>query len=103
MSDIKVGDRVRVVSEYTDGTGSINGRVGAITRIDSGDVVFPYRVLLDGDSEYDATWVYEVRPLEHTPAHADRESLVTLAKTLLAGTPHTVADIIAMANFLAGE
>ncbi|CAM5410642.1 hypothetical protein SMICM304S_11447 [Streptomyces microflavus] len=36
-------------------------------------------------------------------AHADRESLVTLAKTLLAGTPHTVADIIAMANFLAGE
>jgi hypothetical protein len=98
MSDIKVGDRVRVVRKYQVGESDYDGQHGTVTRLDVGDH-YPYYVQCDGQGF--SVWMHEVQPL--TPAtYGDRESLVTRAKTLLAGTEHTGADVVAMAAFLAG-
>ncbi|OSC76476.1 hypothetical protein B5180_01595 [Streptomyces sp. BF-3] len=95
MSDIKIGDRVEVtVYRRNDDWGV--GWVGNLEKIDSDDV--PYLVRrADGDT----VWAVEVRKVD--TGRIDREALVSRAKELLAGTPHTVTDIINMANFLAGE
>ncbi|KDQ65666.1 hypothetical protein [Streptomyces sp. NTK 937] len=100
MNNINVGDRVRIIREYKHRPGPFVGQVGTLTALDPGDDVFPYCVMLDGDSA--ATWFHKVEPL-NSLSDADRESLVARAKELLADTPHTVADIITMAEFLAGE
>ncbi|WP_327712432.1 hypothetical protein OG912_32425 [Streptomyces sp. NBC_00464] len=98
MSDIKVNDRVRVVREYSTSESDYDGKYGTVTRLDVGDH-YPYYVQCDGQ-DY-SVWMHEVQPLE--PAtNGDRESLVFHAKSLLAGTEHTGADVIAMAAFLAG-
>ncbi|MFG2292007.1 hypothetical protein [Streptomyces sp. NPDC048603] len=88
------GARVRRVADHS--------RMGTVDDVDSGDPVMPYHVKWD-DDEY-GVWVY-AEDIEAVPAPstADRESLVTRAKELLAGTAHTGADVVAMAAFLAGE
>lgn len=99
MSNIKVGDRVRVVREYSTGESDYDGKHGTVTRLDVGDH-YPYYVQCDGQGY--SVWMHEVQPLE--PAtHGARESLVTRAKELLKDTAHDGADVIAMAAFLAGE
>ncbi|WP_069752912.1 hypothetical protein [Streptomyces sp. EN16] len=98
-NDVKVGDRVRIVQEFLHSEGQHVGKAGVLTEFDRGDDTYPYCVLLDGDS--DSTWFHRVERLA-APA-SDREALVTRAKELLDGTPHSVTDIINMANFLAGE
>lgn len=98
MSDVKVGDRVRVVHEFAGGGWSgYDGKMGVVLAVDVGDT-YPYDVKVDG--EECTVWMHEVERLESAPT--DRESLVTRAKSLLAGTEHTGADVIAMAAFLAG-
>ncbi|WP_097964551.1 hypothetical protein [Streptomyces sp. or20] len=97
---VRIGDTVTIVRPEGCCDPEYRGRVGVLTDVDNTDC--KYRVRVEG-AERDIVWSYEVRPLEPTPARADRESLVTRAKELLTGTPHTVTDIIAMANFLAGE
>jgi hypothetical protein len=98
MADIKIGDRVRIVSEYTDRAGRHVGRLGSVRHVDPDDRELRYSVLMDGDEESD--WFHEV---ELVSGVANREAHVTRAKELLTGTPHTVEDIIRMARFLAGE
>ncbi|WP_405927860.1 hypothetical protein OG554_03435 [Streptomyces griseus] len=100
MSDVKVGDRVRIVAEYRDIPSDLDGKEGVLAKIDQYDTVYPHFVRVDG-SEF-ATWVHRAEAASPR-AGTDREALVTRAKELLTGTPHTVADIIAMAAFLAGE
>lgn len=96
MADIKVGDRVRVVSEYEDSAGRHADKTGTVDRVDLNDRCLPYRVALDGE---DADWVYSVERI----GAGDRERHVTRAKELLADTVHTGDDVIRMARFLAGE
>ncbi|MFB8071076.1 hypothetical protein [Streptomyces californicus] len=96
MSDVKVGDRVEI-TKYRDYDDYANGLTGVVRQVDSDDV--PFLVATDTEGEL---WVREVHKLD-APATSDREALVTRAKELLTGTPHTVTDIINMANFLAGE
>ncbi|WNI28607.1 hypothetical protein [Streptomyces sp. ITFR-6] len=103
MSDITVGDRVRVVREYENTPGRHAGAVGSVVSIDNRDDRFPYEVRTDGGVNGEGLWVHEVELLDSvSSAAADRESLVTRAKSLLAGTEHTGADVVAMAAFLAG-
>lgn len=97
MSDIKVGDRVRVVREYPDEASVYDGKAGTVQAIDG--TTYPYNVLVDGEGYPE--WMHEVEPLSAPPSPTDRESLVTRAKSLLAGTEHTGADVVAMAVFLA--
>ncbi|MCQ6554741.1 hypothetical protein NPS70_16270 [Streptomyces sp. C10-9-1] len=101
MTDIKPGDRVRIVSEYVTEPGRYAGQYGTVCRVDGDDLTFPYGVLLDG--EEGCEWFHSVELVEPGPADLTRADLVVKAKELLAGTPHTAADIIAMARFLAGE
>lgn len=96
MNDIKVGDRVKV-TQYRRHDDYGNGRIGVVLQIDTDDVPFLVKT-----EDYGQMWASEVCKLD-TATGTDREALVTRAKELLAGTPHTVADIIAMASFLAGE
>ncbi|MGW1547468.1 hypothetical protein [Streptomyces sp. NPDC002346] len=98
MSDIKVGDRVRVVHEYRYDTGSYDGAAGVVEQIDAGDE-YPYLVALEDAGR--SVWMHAVDRIEEAPS--DREALVARAKELLKDTPHTGADVIAMAAFLAGE
>ena len=101
MADIKVGDKVRVVSEFLADAGPHAGKAGTVTRVDSTDTVYPYLVRLDGDS-YDE-WFHAVELLNSLTSNENRSAFVTRAKELLTGTPHSVDDIIRMARFLAGD
>ncbi|MFJ6237988.1 hypothetical protein ACIQH0_28360 [Streptomyces griseus] len=94
--DVKVGDRVEI-TKYRDYDDECNGWSGVVVQIDTDNIPFLVRTSEEGD-----VWAQEVRKLD-TPTAIDREALVTRAKELLADTLHTVDDIIAMANFLAGE
>jgi len=102
MSDIKVGDRVRIVRVYRYSTDSMHvGDTGTVTEVDTDDHSLPYNVRLDGESY--ALWVHSVELIApEPPATNDRETLVARAVELLKDTPHTGADVIAMAAFLAG-
>lgn len=93
---IEIGDRVEI-TKYRDYDDDCNGWTGIVVQLDTDSIPYLVRTVEDGD-----VWAQEVRKLG-VPAATSREALVTRAKELLAGTPHTVADIIAMANFLAGE
>ncbi|MFE7397989.1 hypothetical protein [Streptomyces sp. NPDC057557] len=103
MSDIKVGDRVRVIREFqhTAGNNYYSGRTGTVTEVDTCDPSLPYNVRLD---EADGTelWVYSVERIAPEPMPMDRDALVARAKEHLAGTTHTADDIIRLAEFLAG-
>ncbi|MYW28211.1 hypothetical protein [Streptomyces sp. SID2119] len=92
---IEIGTRVR----FTRGH-SRAGQVGIVDDVDAFDDNSPYRVV-DDEGEF-LGWTGDVEPVTSASSDQHREALVTRAKELLAGTPHTVADIIAMANFLAG-
>ncbi|MFF6928309.1 hypothetical protein [Streptomyces californicus] len=94
MSDVKVGDRVEI-TQYRRNDDYGNGRTGVVLQIDTDDVPF----LVETDTR-GQMWACEVRKLDAPTA--TREALVTRAKELLADTPHTVIDIINMANFLSG-
>ncbi|MGP3750840.1 hypothetical protein [Streptomyces sp. IBSNAI001] len=100
MTDIKAGDRVRVVREFRYSPGSYAGSVGVLITTDDEDSSLPYEVRLDGESE--TAWFHLVELETGTAAASDLEALVTRAKELLAGTDHTASDIIRLAEFLAG-
>lgn len=95
MSDIKVGDRVRFIEPHR-----MAGHEGDVAVVDNLDDDAPYKVVAD-DGAF-LSWTSRVVPADPEPV-TDRESLVWRAKSLLTGTPHNGADIIAMAAFLAGE
>ncbi|GAB3830075.1 hypothetical protein [Kribbella italica] len=57
---VKVGDRVRIVREFEEGTSRYDGRPGTLTRIDPDSQAFPYSVTLD-DGDYDI--FFQVEPL----------------------------------------
>lgn len=97
MADIKVGDRVEITKDR-DWTSEDVGRQGVVTDADYGDDL-PYKVKLD---DGDDVWFMDVRKVER-PAPTSREAAVSRAKELLTGTDHTGADVIRMAEFLAGE
>lgn len=99
MTDIRIGDRVRIVSEYRDNPGRHVGRAGVVRYVDDEDSELRYSVLLDGDEDSD--WFHAVAIVD--AKGADRSAFVTRAKELLSGTPHTVDDIIRVARFLASE
>ncbi|MEV4939616.1 KOW motif-containing protein [Streptomyces zaomyceticus] len=85
MADIKVGDRVRVVSEFEDERGRHAGKLGVVDRVDSDDRYLPYRVALDGEG---SDWVFSV---ERTSTPTSRDACATRAKELLTDTDHTIA------------
>ncbi|MFD5198857.1 hypothetical protein ACFWM7_01540 [Streptomyces sp. NPDC058375] len=92
---IEIGTRVRFTEDH-----SRAGQVGIVDDVDAFNGNEPYRVV-NNEGEFLA-WTGDVEPATSAMV-ADREALVARAKELLADTPHTVADIIAMAAFLAGE
>ncbi|GAA3018767.1 hypothetical protein [Streptomyces fulvorobeus] len=116
----QIGDRVRVIQGDPHASGDdFAGRVGKLIADDGAHDRIPFLVRF-GPGEHgdvDGQWycakveiVDESTP-EAPPAEAltfttraaiDRETFVARAKSLLAGTDHTGADVIAMAAFLAG-
>ncbi|MEV7250269.1 hypothetical protein [Streptomyces cyaneofuscatus] len=91
---IEIGTRVRFTRDH-----SRAGQVGIVDDVDAFDDNSPYRIV-DDEGEF-LSWTGDVEPVTSVSS-SDREALVTRAKELLAGTPHSVTDIINMANFLAG-
>ncbi|MBT2412692.1 hypothetical protein J7I94_19355 [Streptomyces sp. ISL-12] len=88
---VKVGDYVEVTKDR-DWTSEDVGKRGCLLSIDSDDI--PYEV--DG-----VGYVMEVRRID-APASSGRASLVTQARSALEGTAPSAADIIRLAEFLAG-
>ncbi|MFD5160995.1 hypothetical protein ACFWMJ_23450 [Streptomyces hawaiiensis] len=97
---IKVGDRVDIVRAEACSRHE-EGRTGIVDEVDRDDPHLPYRIV-DEAGDFIA-WVKEVRKVdEPEPAPAFTfATLVDEAKRLLAGTPHTAADIITLARDLA--
>jgi hypothetical protein len=93
MADIMIGDRVEI-TRYRRYDDEFVGQTGIVTQVDSDST--PYLVLTADEGEI---WAEDVRQV----AGSDREALVARALELLKNTPHTGADVIAMAAFLAGE
>lgn len=125
----EVGDTVRVLKDdSTNRTGQYVGKVGRLKSVSARSRV-PFRVEFgDGSGRHgdrdNGTWhVAEVERVAGDPAPlADwerdlldsasaprvpvvslRGDLVTQAKALLSGTPHTAADLLRLAEFLAAE
>ncbi|WP_435613258.1 hypothetical protein [Streptomyces sp. bgisy159] len=95
---VKVGDLVEIV-KYRSYSSEYEGLTGRVTAIDEDDL--PYLVDTNDAGE---VWAVEVRKVsEPAPACPGREALVSKAKSLLADTPHTAADLLRLAEFLAGE
>jgi hypothetical protein len=90
---VKVGDLVEITKDR-DWTSEDVGRRGLLTQIDEDDSL-RYRVKLDDGGE---VWFMEVRKV----ATSSRADLVTRARSALEGTNPTAADIIRLAEFLAG-
>lgn len=89
---VKVGDYVEV-TKYRNCDSRYVGKRGRVTTVDNDDI--PYRVEFDDGV---AAWTMEVRKVSAPPAGP--ASLVDQAKTLLAGTSPTAADIVAMVRIL---
>lgn len=96
MEAIKIGDRVEVTKDR-DWTSRDVGARGVVKQIDDDSV--PYLIECDNAEEM---WVMEVRKID-TALAVDRASYVERAKALLSDIGHSCADIIRLAEFLAGE
>ncbi|MFI7096384.1 hypothetical protein [Streptomyces lydicus] len=105
---VKVGDRVVVVAEYSDGTGYYVGVYGQVAEIDAGDPEFPYRVVVDG-TPY-SVWVHSVRLENEEPTQTDstpasvapeRRAFLEEARSLVGSID--VGQLLEVARFLAGE
>jgi hypothetical protein len=101
---VKVGDRVRITRNHVmDGDENL-GTVGQLSRIDAGDLVYPYLVELPDGIEWWCVKVELVDAPEPAPVDAPSSAfagLVTQAKQLLEGTAHNGADIITLAREMA--
>ncbi|MGW1268149.1 hypothetical protein [Streptomyces sp. NPDC002491] len=93
------GDYVEV-TKYRTRDRRYVGKRGRLTDIDTDDI--PYRVEFD---DGDTAWAMEVRKVNATTPADRPAALVEQAKSLLAGTSPTAADIVAMVRVLtdAGE
>lgn len=92
---LKVGDRVEIVRATWM---SDNGKTGVLDTIDPSDPDLPYRVV--DDNGVFIAWAEEVRKLEEPATPSGFPAYVEQAKTLLAGTDHTGADVIRLAELL---
>lgn len=96
MGDIKVGDTVRITS-YRSYSTTYVGLVGTVVQIDDDGI--PYLLSVPSEGEL---WAEKVERVSG-PTSSTRDELVTRARGLLIDTNYTAADLIRMAEFLAGE
>ncbi|MFE7624294.1 hypothetical protein [Streptomyces sp. NPDC057509] len=105
----KLGDTVRITQEYSNAPGPFAGMTGTLVKIDPQDSNLPYMVRGNGGTTWENVWAHAVKVVETVKPVAEgavvpsRDALVARAKEHLAGTPHSAADIIRLAEFLMGE
>ncbi|MET7939693.1 hypothetical protein [Streptomyces sp. NPDC005302] len=98
---IRVGDRVEILPSRQNTTTA--GRVGVVTSIDVYDDQLPYRIATEDPDPQFVAWASQVRKIGAPPASSDaRDDTFSRAKLWLVDTEHTAADIIRLAEFLAG-
>ncbi|MGW2950733.1 hypothetical protein [Streptomyces eurythermus] len=104
---LKVGDRVVITGDLFK---SLVGKRGKLAEIDERDTEYPYLVRTDGSTS-GGVWVEAVRreddveqpaPAPEPPANPFAAH-VEEAKRLLTGTEHCGADVIRLAEILAGR
>lgn len=93
---IRVGDYVEITT-YRSYDHRYDGYKGKVTELDIGDGI-PYLVNTDTDGE---VWAVDVRKVDEPSTNGTRSRCVDQARTALAGTNPTAADIIRLAEFLA--
>jgi hypothetical protein len=100
---VKVGDSVNilrpesVLPEY-------RGVVGVLTRID--DTECKYRVQVGTQEDDNIVWAYEVEPAASTVAATpvpSRALRLGQASTMMGDQPYSAYDLIALADYLAGD
>ncbi|WDM16693.1 KOW motif-containing protein [Streptomyces lavenduligriseus] len=104
---LTVGDRVVITGDLLK---SLVGKRGTLTEIDERDTEYPYLVHIDGSTS-GGVWVQAVRREDDVeqpvPAPAPTSNPfaahVEEAKRLLVGTEHSGADVIRLAEILAGR
>ncbi|MFB7823824.1 hypothetical protein [Streptomyces hydrogenans] len=112
MTDIKIGDRVRVVKDDPDyQPGNFVGRLGRVMETDSDSL--PYRVELDDPSDTwadGAWWCEKVELVDEAPTNdapaappADRAFFLRQARELLDGQTWTAYELMALADDLQGK
>ncbi|MFB7919357.1 hypothetical protein [Streptomyces sp. NPDC056061] len=111
LTAVKVGDEVRVVvDDPTYRAGEFVGATGRINEVNSG-AELPYRVTLDAPHSNDTVrghwWCAKVERLAAAPTDdsaptPDRASYLAQARDLMSGENYTAADLIALADYLAG-
>ncbi|AKZ59209.1 hypothetical protein SAM23877_6164 [Streptomyces ambofaciens ATCC 23877] len=96
---INVGDRVEILPSANNTTTA--GRVGVVSKVDrSGNDDMPYRV--DDEAGGFIAWATRVRKISSDSATSPRADFVSQARAALDGTNPTAADIVRLAEFLAG-
>ncbi|MYR43117.1 hypothetical protein [Streptomyces sp. SID5910] len=93
---VKVGDYVEI-TRYRSYSIEFEGLHGYVTQVD--DDSMPYLVATTDEGE---VWAEGVRRIGASAPDSTRSDLVKRAQTALAGTNPTAADIIRLAEFLAG-
>lgn len=95
-----IGDRVRVTADPV-----VNniGRAGVLVDVEGDEFdPYPYHVQFDDGDGVADDWVSRVEKLVTAPSAPSRADLVSQARAALEGTNPTAADIIRLAEFLAG-
>ncbi|MET9480988.1 hypothetical protein [Streptomyces sp. NPDC006638] len=108
---VKVGDRLRVTKNRVNAASVRVGMLLTVTRVDSDGGFYTD----DGPSTGRNAWIFhpgllgnglefvdDPDPVPNVPIVSVRADYVTQAKALLSDTPHTGADVVAMAAYLAG-